>query len=177
MFNAKPIRLTESTKCYKLVRRTSNGYRSYIMGTCIPDAAMGGIEPFIAYGRKDVNSYREVRGGFIHSYAESSLVYVLDKICTYGMLGRGIELWECRIEPMEEDKFEKFRHCYVSDERFPEYASDRLWFVCPVVRTADDLKAMKREYGLEPVKLTDAFGGLKNAVSRYIRNVIKKFNL
>lgn len=176
MFNAKPVHVTESTKCYKLVRRTPDGgYCSYIIGTRIPDAAMNGREPFIAEGRKDVNCYREVHGGFIHSYAESSLAYVLDKILRCDMLEKGIELWECRIEPME-DKFGKFYHCYVSEEKFPEYASDRLWFVRPIARTRDDLGPLMIGCGIIK-KRRSFFGGLKETVFRYIRNAIKKFNL
>lgn len=166
LFNAKPIQITESTKCYKLVKRISNEYRSYIMGTWIPEAVMKGKKPFIARGRKDVDGcYREVRGGFIHSYAESSLAYVLDKIYAYDMLRKGIELWECRIEPTP-----GFRNCYVSEEKFPEYASEELWFVRPVVRTEDDLKSLM--HGGK-----GSSGGLKETLFRYIRNVIKRFNL
>lgn len=171
LFNAKPIRLTESTKCYKLVKRTPDGYRSYVMGTRITDAVMKGAEPYIARGRKDVDSlYRVVLGGYIHSYAESSFAYALNEMLLYDMLERGIELWECRIEPTEEDGFGEFRSCYVSDQKFPEYASDRLWFVRPVVRSMEDLESLGVKYG----KRRGFLGGLKYGLSRYIRIVIEK---
>lgn len=169
LFNAKPIHLTESTKCYKLVKRTPDGYRSYIMGTWIPEAVMKGTEPYIARGRKDVR-FMEVHGGYIHSYAESSFVSVIDKIIAYDMLERDIELWECRIEPTEEDEFGKYYHCYVSDTLYPEYASDRLWFVRPVVCNIDDLKSLVANY----VKRKGFLGRLKETLSRYIRIVIER---
>lgn len=171
LFNAKPIHLTKSTKCYKLVKYTPDGYRSYVMGTWIPKAVMSGREPFIARGRKDVKPWREVHGGFIHSYAESSFVCALNEMILYNMLEQGIELWECRIEPMEEDEFGNYYHCYVSDQKFPEYASDRLWFVRPVVSTMDELKSLAAMYG---IKRKGSFGGLKDSLSRYIRTVIKR---
>jgi hypothetical protein len=157
----------ESTKCYKIVQYTVRGYRSYVMRTWIPDAVMYGTEPFIARGRKEVDGYRkEVRGGFIHSYAESSLVYVIGKILSYDMLERGVELWECRIEPTP-----GFGRCYVSDEKFPEYASDELWFVRPVVRDMDDLKSLVKTYG---IKRKGFLGRLKEGLFLYIRIVIKR---